>query len=89
MDKPWDKAQWPEHDQESPLIAITFNLVPLTQQIIDLYKTDKDNKTQRQLKSINLAENHSAGNRKNFEAFKEMNYKKYFYKQTREKNNRF
>ena len=32
------KEAWPEHDQESPLVSICFDLKPLTQEVINLYK---------------------------------------------------
>ena len=89
LDNPWGEPNkaWPEHDQESPLVSITFGLTPLTQEIIDLYKMDEEN--ERKLDLINLDENLNAGNRKNFAGFKEMNYKKFFYKQTRSTNTKF
>ena len=43
----------PEHNQEITLIAICFGLKPLTDEVIDIYKDDR-NKEQKQIDLVKV-----------------------------------
>ena len=66
------------HDRETPLIAIVFDLEPVTEDILKLFKVNKA--------QVKLEDNSIENNRDNFKKFFKHNYKKYLYKSTRDTN---
>jgi len=42
---PKDEKPYPKHDQDIPLIAICLNLEIMSEEMINLYKQNEDNKT--------------------------------------------
>ena len=66
------------HDRATPLISIVFDLEPVTEDILKLYRVNKA--------QVKLEDNSIENNRDNFKKFFKHNYKKYLYKATRDTN---
>lgn len=79
------------HNQKLPLIAVCFDLEPMTKDMKRLYRERDFLKERKSAKvveedQINLDKNKAKSNRNNFSQFLDNNYNKYFYKQTRVEN---